>query len=209
MKKKKVIKKKAALKLPSQPVAAPPVVEEKAVADNVVSKLDDLKEQVAEENPSGSFMNPGEKKGRGRPKGSKNKKEGEEKGEGPEVVTENQAEKIQAIKGYVKPVFTMISAAGEKIAEDKRAAMGAEELNVMVDAAAHCVNQYLPEVLGAHAHLTVLSITFASWSVKVYMIRQSNLEILRRKKQVGESPVQGETPAGAQAVPFSEMGASV
>lgn len=161
-------------------VAPAPVVNEETA--KVSEALDNLTLHAAQEDNSGTFMNPPAKGKRGRKPGTKNKPknvEGNEEGISVAVNPEEQRRQVEAIKGYVEPVFHMLSTVGVKVAESEQAAIGAKELVVMVDAAANCINQYLPDVLGRHAHLTVLSVTMASWGIRVYMIRQAKIEELR------------------------------
>lgn len=149
--------------------------------------LQDLSAKAAQEDSAKEFMNP--VRGRGRPKGAKNKPHDPVSGtsaSGPTPISES--EDLQQVKKYVKPVFEMISGVGVKIAEDNRAAFGPEEMEILVDSGANCINQYLPGLLGEHKHLIVLTATLSQWSIKVYMLRQMNLDKLRRELRSNAVP---------------------
>lgn len=148
----------------------------------------DLKASVDDGEAPQEFMKP---KKRGRKPGQKNKPKD---GASPEVMHGlSDKEALLANKRMVRPVWEMLSGVGVKLAEDERAALGAAELEVLVDTSAAVIHQYLPELLGQHANLVVLSLTFGQWSLRVYMLRQANLERLKaeyRAKNGGIPPRQ-------------------
>lgn len=157
---------------------------------DVKEKVADLAAAATEEVEAGGFMDPVAKK-RGRPKGSKTRPRE------PEVLEpapDPQAE-INAIKPLMRPMWGMISQAGVKIAETPEAAIGPAELEVLVDTSAACVHQYLPGLLGTHANLIVLCVTFSQWSLKVYMLRQLKLaELIEERRRREEEHLAKSTP---------------
>jgi len=152
------------------------VSQETPVNTEAVEKLDTLAKDAAEEPAEGAFMEPKKKRTY-----KKRKKVVEDETALPNAVD------IEKTKGYVRPVFGMISNLGVKLAETQEAALGPNEMEICVDAAAQCVNQYLPNVLGEHAALVVLSLTLTNWGVRVAMLRAKRLEELRAQKRAMEA----------------------
>lgn len=157
---------------------------------DVSAEIENLKTDVQKEDHVDSFMEPGKKR-KGRPKGSTNKpKAVNVMGE---ASSAPQIPDLEATKKLVKPGVSALSALGVKFAEDETAAMQPPEVEVIVDSAAACINQYLPGVLGAHANAVVLSVTLAQWGLRVYFLRQASLAKLRQEKAmraVQEPPIQ-------------------
>lgn len=155
-----------------------------------IIELESLKSDAASEETSNSFMEP-KKKGRGRPKGSTNKaKAAAAAGGGPDNPmgsigsARNPAEDISKVKDYLKPVVELLSMKGAQLAEDPRGAMAPTEIEIITDAAANCVNQYLPGVLGEHANAIVLLTALGTWGARVFVLRQMKLaEMMEMKRQ--------------------------
>lgn len=150
---------------------------------DVTSSLDQLKSDVREEDHVDSFMEPGKKR-KGRPKGSKNKTE---KVNPMGSVGAPPIPDIEATKKLITPAVSGLSLLGVKLAEDEAAAMQPTEMEVIVESAAACVNQYLPGVLGQHANAIVLSVALAQWSLRVYLLRQATLAKMKKEKEVKET----------------------
>lgn len=149
--------------------------------ENPIGDLSSLSSDAASEDQNDSFMEP--KKKRGRPKGSTKKKDtpppsnAKLGGDLPPT----REEQIAQTKKYIKPVVGIISNVGVKIAEDEKAAMGTDEMEIIAESAAACIQQYLPDVLGAHANAVVLLTALGNWSLRVYMLRMANLEAMRER----------------------------
>ena len=156
---------------------------------DVSAEIENLKTDVKNEDHVDSFMEPGKKR-RGRPKGSKTKTASaapvNPMGEGAPQVPD-----IEATKKLVAPAVAGLSALGVKLAEDEAAAMQKTEMEVIVDSAAACVNQYLPGVLGEHANAVVLSVALGQWALRVYLLRQATLSRIKKEKIVNAVPDQG------------------
>lgn len=167
----------------------------------VNERVEELAASADTSDSGASFMSPenAPPKRRGRPKGSKNKTKDGEATSGPEVLppegSQSAAEQIEANKQFLQPVFGIISQAGVKLAGSEKAAIGPNEMVVMVDSAARCVHQYLPNVVGQHTNLVVFSLTVANWGVRVYALREETIAELKRRK-------------AAQATPDANMGGS-
>lgn len=152
------------------------------MAESPSEAIEDLKERAVQDGEPPEFMKPDKKRGRGRPKGSTS-----EKKEGiPHETKSSAADQIIANKKLMLPMWQAISGVGVKLAEDKEAAIGVVEMEVLVDTSAACVHQYLPNLLGEHANLIVLSVTFAQWSLRVYLLRQAKLEQLIAERRMGK-----------------------
>lgn len=173
------------MKTVSQIKPSPPV-KEKVDESQISSKLEGLKSDAQGEENSGGFMSPGKKRGpkKGVKYGPRPSKDASAPNNivGENGATPNAVQDIEQVKKILTPVFQTCSAIGVKMAETPEAAMGAVELEIMVDSAARCVNQYLPGVLGAHASLIVLTLTFSQWSLKVYLLREAKLQEMRAKQ---------------------------
>lgn len=155
---------------------------------DVSSEIENLKSDVKNEDHVDSFMEPGKKR-RGRPKGSTSK--GKQTSAPINPLGDAPAPPIpdiEATKKLVAPAISALSALGEKFAEDSAAAMQKPEMEVIVDSAAACVNQYLPGVLGAHANAVILSVALGQWGLRVYLLRQATLARLRREKAINVTP---------------------
>lgn len=153
---------------------------------DVSSEIEQLKTDVKNEDHVDSFMEPGKKR-KGRPKGSKNAPKNPVNPMG--VDGAPPIPDIEATKKMVAPMVSALSALGVKYAEDEAARMQEPEVIVIVDSAAACINQYLPGVLGAHANAVVLAVTLGQWSLRVYFLRQANMEKLRQQKVAEEKLV--------------------
>lgn len=139
----------------------------------VDSKISNFASEASNVEQEQGFMNP--VKPRGRPKGAKNLPK-----DAP--LPHNMgsdAETLASLKQLVTPVADMLSEVGYRVAEDEKARLSATEIDIITTSAAKCINLYLPNVMGKHADLIVLSVTMAQWSARVYMLRQMNLEKLR------------------------------
>lgn len=150
-------------------------------------KLASLAQSASEEDAGASFMNPVKKK-RGRPRKDENPAVEGSNDLGTASAPDPMAA-IEANKKLVRPMWEVIDRVGQKYAETTDAAMGPQILETLVDTSAACIHQYLPSLLSEHANLIVLSVTFSSWSLKVYMLRQAKLEELRaqfRARQAGQ-----------------------
>jgi len=135
--------------------------------------LDSIEAGAASEDSTGTFMNPVEKKKR---KYTKRKDKTEEK---PEA---SPAEQIEATKVWLRPVVNIMSTTGARIAEDERGLMTIQELDVITNAAAGCIQQYMPDILGKHGNAVVLCVFMTQWSARVYLVRQENLAKLRAQR---------------------------
>lgn len=150
-------------------------------------ELGKLAQDASTEDQNDSFMEP--KKKRGRPKGSKNSTRSKDAPSPPKGAERilggdtppTREEQIAQTKKYIKPVVGIISNVGVKIAEDPAAAMGPDEAEIIAESAAACIQQYLPDVLGAHANAVVLLTALGNWSLRVYLLRMANLEAMREK----------------------------
>lgn len=153
-------------------------VEPQNIMGDVESKLNELKSDAASEDDAQTFMEP--KKKRKYTKRAQKEEDTEEK---------KRTEEIELTQKYLRPAFGMISNVGVKIAEDQRAAFGGEELEILVQTASQCINQYLPGALGQHAPLIVFSVTLSGWSLRVYMLRQENLARMIAERKAREGAV--------------------
>lgn len=152
-------------------------------------ELENLKSDAASEETSNSFMEP-KKKGRGRPKGSTKAKAEADRAQNPMGgigASQNPTQDLEKVKGYLRPVVELISMKGVQIAEDERAAMAKTEMEIITDAAANCVNQYLPNVLGEHANAIVLATALGAWAARVLVLRQMKLAELIEEKRKREA----------------------
>lgn len=170
-------------------------------SNNSDFELGKLAGDASTEDQNDSFMEP--KKKRGRPKGSKNfshqgknvpPPKGTEKFLGGDTPPTRE-EQIAQTKKYIKPVVGVISSVGEKIAEDKTAAMTLEEIEIISESAAACIQQYLPDVLGAHANAVVLLASLGQWSLRVYMLRMANLDAMRERAKAARNVTPPDTSA--------------
>ena len=170
-------------------------------------RLDELASAADTAGSGASFMSPESApapKRRGRPKGSKNKSS-DEKSSGPEVLppeggTTSAAEQIEANKQFLAPVFQMMSQAGVRLAGDEKAAIGPDEMVIMVDSAARCVHQYLPNVVGAHTNLVVFGLTFANWGLRIYALREAKLAEIAELKKRRHAESQNQSPSANQTI---------
>lgn len=137
------------------------------------SKVSTFAAEAANVETQNEFMNPIK---RGRPKGSKNNV----KIETPPDLNLDK-ENVEKLKTYLTPVVDLVSEVGYRVSEDEKGRLSSQEIEIITSSAASCVNLYLPNVLGRHADLIVLTVTMAQWSVRVYMLRQMNLDKLRRQ----------------------------
>lgn len=151
----------------------------RAASPEVKATLDDLSVDASTEENVGAFMDPVSKRGKRGPYKKRGRDESEEKTS--EAETQNLAVEIDKLKPLMRPMWETVSTLGVKIAETPDAAIGPNELIVFVDTSAACVHQYLPGLLGTHANLIVLSLTFGQWAARVYMLRQMQLDKLRRE----------------------------
>lgn len=156
----------------------------RAASPEVRAHVEDLAADASTEENVGAFMDPaskGDRKKRG-PYKKRNKENSEETtATSSEAETQNLAAEIDKLKPLVRPLWETISTVGVKIAETPDAAIGPNEMVVLVDCSAACVLQYLPGLLGTHASLIVLSLTFGQWASRVYILRQMQLDKLRRE----------------------------
>lgn len=158
-------------------------------------KLEKLAQDAAQEKGAASFMDPGSKKKRGRPPGSKNKAAGSTGAarEPDEILPPPDMEKErETLKPVIAPVFNLMSLAGVKIAEDERAAINENTQTMMTHCAAGCVAKYLPGI-SQHADAICLSLMMTNWMMTVWLLRRENLAKMReevRSRQNGMAPSQ-------------------
>jgi hypothetical protein len=144
-------------------------------------KLTELAEAANQEDDSKGFMDPTVpvKKKRGRPP----KIRPDEVSEIAEPIGPSIAEQLEQNKNLVRPLFKICSDAGVKYAGTRDAEIDSTTLSILVDSSALCIHQYLPDVLGRHAALITLSVTFTQWGLRVYMLRQQEIEKIRRTNE--------------------------
>lgn len=163
-------------------------------------KLDYLREGAEKDSSPDTFMDPVKK--RGRPKGSKNKQSKAEhvnpmSGGIATTPSADPQRAIDELKPVMRPMWSMISNVGVKLSETPEAAIGATEMEILVNTSAACVNQYLPGLLGTHANLVVLSCTFGQWAVRVYLLRLAKIEQYKeefRQRQAAQGPTASPPP---------------
>lgn len=161
--------------------------------DETKEKLEDLK-TAAEDDDSTSkqFMDPTQEKKGKRPYTRRKPLKAEREA----LEAESAQVNLEQVKNAIRPAFGMLSNVGVKLAESPEAAIGPQEMIVMVDSATACVNQYLPAVLGLHANAIVLSLALGNWSLRVYMLRQAKLEQLREEYRRSHPPGEVKQPTG-------------
>lgn len=147
--------------------------------------LGNLASGAAQEDSVDSFMDP-VKKGRGRPKGTKNRPKDGTPAPGASPLGAGNPEndprlQLEQTKKYIRPVVEIASKAGVKLCESEEGAMSPSEIEIIAESAAACVQQYLPNALGDHANLIVLLTVTGNWAAKVYMIRLAKIEEYRRR----------------------------
>jgi len=158
----------------------------------VDQKLSHFAGEADSEEKENAFMNPVKK--RGRPLGSKNKAHDE-----PLPPSLNlDADNVQKIRTYIAPVVELCSEVGFRVSEDEKGRLSPQETEIITQSAASCINLYLPNVMGRHADLIVLTITMAQWSARVFMLRKMNLEALRRQHAMST-----DNPVKENSVPSS------
>jgi len=156
---------------------------------SVDTVLDKLQNDAKGEDTSDSFMEPAKKSRGGRPKGSKNRPavnptaSGEDNS-GPGLPP---LPDIEQTKKLIRPGVEALSLMGVKLAADQAAAIQPTEMEIIVETGALCVNQYLPGVLGIHANAIVLLVTLSQWSLRVYLLRQTNIQKMREVSYVSEA----------------------
>lgn len=145
-----------------------------------ISKLETFAENARSEGVGNEFMNPGEppKKKRGRPKGSTSKPSPE-----PEEVQATQEpsrdERLHANKQLLEPCFKILSEAAIRKTGKIEAGFTNQELDVLCISGAECIEQYLPNLVGKHANLIILSMTLGAWSYRVARIYEMEAEKMR------------------------------
>lgn len=160
---------------------------------NPSEKLEKLASDAAQEKGAASFMDPGAKKKRGRPKGSVKKETEAPRAREPDAILPppDMEKERETLKPVLAPVFNLMSMAGVKIAEDEKAAIPEATQVMMTHCASGCVAKYLPGI-SQHADAICLSLMMSNWAMTVWLLRRENLARMReeiREKQNGMAPV--------------------
>ncbi len=152
-------------------------------------KLNNMAQEVKSVEGDSTFMNPGEKKKRGRPKGWK-------KEAGPQsspVMGVNPAvsDNTETFKKILQPLWETVSAAAGEITGEEEARMKPQELELMTSSSAACINQYFPNALGQHANLLLFVTVSSIYSGRVWLLYQAKLKMihelrLKREKEQGQ-----------------------
>lgn len=149
----------------------------------VSSKLENLASDAASiEKEAGGFMQPGEKRRRGRPRKDPNAPPKEQAQPNPQV-----KDPIPEIKTLTKPVVGLYSNVLVMYAEDEKAALNDQVQEALSETSAQCLHQYFPDTFGKHTALIVLTLTVGSTFLNAWRIRKENIEKMKEEKAHRES----------------------
>lgn len=154
-----------------------------------LTKLDEMATNARAEGAGQEFMNPGEppKKKRGRPKGSTSKPQVDAIPEDLQAQAEpSREERLEANKQLLEPCFKILSEAAIRKTGKVDAGFTNQELDVLCTSGAACIEQYLPNLVGRHANLIILSMTLGAWSFRVARIYE--MEASKMRETGGDYP---------------------
>ena len=168
------------------------------------AKLSSLANDAAEiEKTSGGFMEPGLKRKRGRPAGSKKKSDEGHSGQtigglsGPSPSGTGAAPSVDPI-AELMPLTTALTSFYSgflvQIAEDERARLDKTTSDTLSHTTAVCMNQYFPNAMGKHASLVVLLCIIGQTSFTAYQLRKENLAKLMKEAEAKRAAQAGQQP---------------
>lgn len=164
-------------------------------------KIEELAHEAASlEGEGAKFMNPGEKRKRGRPHGS-TKKKTEGSSEGPKMPPPETPQGMPT-KDMVKPYIQLLSSTMGKVLDDKRAEMSEVELEAITNSTASMCDKYLPIIAGQYAVELMWFTTVMVYGARIYVIRSEKIAE-RRERERREPYVNGSAgqPRPSQQVP--------
>ena len=175
--------------------------------DDKNTKVEDLAREAAQlENDGAKFMNPGEKRKRGRPAGSTKKKTEAGPTAGPQPPQEPQG---MPTKDMVKPYIQLLSSTMGKVLDDSKAEMSEVELEAITNSTAAMCDKYLPIIAGQYAIELMWFTTVMVYGARVYVIRSEKIAERRERERrepyvngaAGQSRPSGPQHAGPRPIP--------
>ncbi len=145
-------------------------------------KLNKMAEDVKSVEGDSSFMQPGEKKKRGRPKGWK-KETGPQIGAQPTQAMVGINDNTETFKKILGPLWETVSAAAGELTGEDEARMKPQELEFITQSSSACINQYFPNALGQHANLLLFITVSSIYSGRVWLLYQAKLKIIQMEKE--------------------------
>jgi len=162
--------------------------------NNENSKVEELAREAAQvEDEGAKFMNPGEKKKRGRPAGS-TKKKSQDQGQATQPPPQQEIPEMPT-KDMVKPYIQLLSSTMGKVLDDRRAEMSEVELEAITNSTAAMCDKYLPIIAGQYAIELMWFTTVMVYGARVYVIRSEKVAE-RRERERREPYVNGAVSNG-------------